>query len=186
MQEMWWNSAEKLFTGPSNYALWVLCAQIRMHRPQFIELLCLFLRRAFPSGEELHWRKLQFICFREQRRARVEYLCARSLVHLQTTFSHKGSRNQAPFIKNLLTLVREPRCSPRHNASCHDFGLQPASPPMQYELRERFSSLLLAFRYDYFSYSTCNFTIWATKIQILTCLTWDFSTAKIIILLVSR
>lgn len=109
-----------------DYWLRVLRAEIRMHQPQFTELLCRILRRAF--CEELYWRQLQLVWFWERRRVRVEYLCAQSLVHLQTTFPHKGSSNQAPFIKNLLTLIREPRCSPRHNASCHDFGLQPDSP----------------------------------------------------------
>lgn len=46
--------------------------------------------------------------------------------------------------------------------------------------------ILLAFRYDYFRYSTWDFTIWATKVQTLSYLTQDFSAAKIIFLLVSR
>ena len=45
------------------WSQWVLHAEIRLHQPQFIELLCLFLRKAFPSREELYWRQLQLIWF---------------------------------------------------------------------------------------------------------------------------
>lgn len=44
----------------------VLRAEIRMHQPQFTELLRRILRKAFPSCEELYWRQLQLVWFWER------------------------------------------------------------------------------------------------------------------------